>query len=205
MRLHIKTALTLILLVACAAIAPGDVEVQEDGSLCLASVCFPPKVEIGDSQVPVRNIAKLTYWGFSLHTSALYLPDHVANVPSSLGNEPMRFVLHYHRSFTREQINEATESNIAANPDANLEKLRPELDKAYLIHQDVEEGDEYSLTFVPKVGTTFFLNGKQTGFIAGDEFARAYFGIWLGNKPVSESFRDDLSQRRPQSGPDGSK
>lgn len=173
----------------------GETRQNEDGGVCHGSVCFPAKAALDTAELPIRNAAKLRYLGFSLYTSALYLPEHVEDLPGSLGKEPMRFVLHYHRGFSRAQINKAAEKAISSDPSVDMAAIRAALDAAYAIHQDVKEGDEYELTFVPDVGTTFVLNGKKTGHVAGNEFARAYFGIWLGARPISDRFRDSLSAR----------
>ncbi len=36
------------------------------------------------------------------------------------------------------------------------------------------------------------LNGVVLGEVAGDEFASAYFRIWLGTDPVSRGFKADV-------------
>jgi hypothetical protein len=36
------------------------------------------------------------------------------------------------------------------------------------------------------------LNGTEVGVIDGGDFARAYFGIWLGDEPIDDRFRDQL-------------
>lgn len=40
------------------------------------------------------------------------------------------------------------------------------------------------------------LNGRPLGSIEGFDFASALFAIWLGPRPIDESFRDDLLTRR---------
>ena len=58
--------------------------------------------------------------------------------------------------------------------------------------RDVGAGDRYALTYQPDIGTTLSLNGEPLGTIAGSDFARAYFGIWLGDEPLRKKFRDRL-------------
>jgi len=36
------------------------------------------------------------------------------------------------------------------------------------------------------------LNNESQGTIPGQDFAFAYFGIWLGEKPINKKFRDRL-------------
>ena len=40
-------------------------------------------------------------------------------------------------------------------------------------------GDHLTAVFHPREGTRFFLDGKPVGLIAGNDFCRGFFGIWL--------------------------
>jgi hypothetical protein len=50
----------------------------------------------------------------------------------------------------------------------------------------------YSLTHLPGTGTLLALNGTLIGVIDGADFAEAYFRIWLGDRPIDVSLRDQL-------------
>jgi chalcone isomerase-like protein len=56
----------------------------------------------------------------------------------------------------------------------------------------VSPGDRYALTYVPDVGTELRLNEESLATIPGEDFAEAYFGIWLGDQPLDEGLRDKL-------------
>ena len=79
-----------------------------------------------------------------------------------------------------------------SHPPEHIARLRERLDALHALYRDVEEGDRYRLTYVPGVGTTLALNGQPLGTIPGADFARDYFGIWLGPEPINESFRDQI-------------
>jgi hypothetical protein len=48
---------------------------------------------------------------------------------------------------------------------------------------------------VPGRGTELALNGEPKGIIEGSEFAAAVFSIWLGPKPISNSFKKQILGR----------
>lgn len=70
--------------------------------------------------------------------------------------------------------------------------LRERLDRLHAAYLDVKPGDRYALTYVPGRGTELALNGRPVATIEGADFARAYFAIWLGERPIDRRLRDAL-------------
>jgi hypothetical protein len=130
----------------------------------------------------------------------LYLPSDVDSA-RALEVVPKRLELTYQRSLSAAQIVEAGDVFLRRNADdSEIEKLGPSLDMINALYEKVVEGDRYTLTYVPGEGTTLALNGDVLGVIPGDEFASAYYRIWLGRAPVSESFRDGILGVAPDTG-----
>jgi hypothetical protein len=75
---------------------------------------------------------------------------------------------------------------------SELDALRGRLAEIDASWRDVRPGDRYALTYVPGRGTTLKLNGDELVTIPGADFARAYFGIWLGERSMDEDLRDAL-------------
>jgi hypothetical protein len=75
---------------------------------------------------------------------------------------------------------------------ATIERLRPQIDYHNSLYEDVEPGDRYALTYIPGRGTELALNGEPKGIIEGADFATALFSIWIGQKPIDESFKQQI-------------
>lgn len=121
-----------------------------------------------------------------------------AGEPSSkvFADIPVRLQLTYHRGFTAAEIVQGGDTLLARNVKAEtLAALRERLELINRAYRDVREGDSYTLTYVPGKGTTLRLNGSPLVTIPGQDFAAAYFRIWLGDDPISESMRDALLGR----------
>ena len=56
-------------------------------------------------------------------------------------------------------------------------------------------GDRYALSYVPGQGTELTLNGRRLVLVEGADFARVYFAIWLGERPLDDGMRDRLLAR----------
>ena len=109
---------------------------------------------------------------------------------------PVRLQLTYHRGFTAAEIIKGGDTLLARNVKAEtLAALRDRLELINRAYRDVREGDSYTLTYVPGKGTTLRLNGSPLVTVPGHDFAAAYFRIWLGDDPISESMRDALLGR----------
>jgi hypothetical protein len=77
-----------------------------------------------------------------------------------------------------------------------ITKLRKEIDLLHAAYRDVQKGDSYYLCYdAPQRLTTLTLNDTELVAITSKEFAKAYFGIWLGEEPIDENLRDRLLRR----------
>jgi len=134
----------------------------------------------------------LRYWGFKAYTGALYLEEG-APVKDVLSDRAKRIELEYLRAIKGKDFGPATDKGIAKNVDATTyERLRPRIDYHNSLYEDVQPGDRYSLTYIPGRGTELALNGELKGIIEGADFAEAVFSIWLGPKPINDSFKKQI-------------
>ena len=53
----------------------------------------------------------------------------------------------------------------------------------------IKKNDVFVLSYLPGTGVMVHKNGQQKGRIAGAEFKRALFGIWLSDQPVDAGLK----------------
>ncbi len=99
---------------------------------------------------------------------------------------------HYQHKIEREDINKTILKSLSDNPIVSIIAIRAPLDQMISYHQDVEPGDRYELTYEPGRGMRVLFNGAEKGVVEGDDFARAYLGMWLSDHPLSKSLREKL-------------
>ena len=118
-----------------------------------------------------------------------------------LGESPVRLELSYFWRIRAERFGETAEKILRRNLDvAEFGRLEPRLRRLHTAYRSVEPGDRYALTYIPGRGTELALNGRRLALIDGEDFARAYFGIWLGEQPIDERVRDFLLGEREEDG-----
>ncbi len=148
-----------------------------------------------NTELRLTGVGLLRYWGFKAYVGALYLAEG-ASVDDVMSDTGKRLELEYFRSIKGKDFGPATNKSIAKNVDPKtFDRLRPQIEFHNSLYQDVQPGDRYSLTYVPGRGTELALNGEPKGIIEGAEFAAAVFSIWLGPKPMNETFKKQILGR----------
>lgn len=159
----------------------------------IEDIPFPETVEAGQAQLPLFGLGLLRYRVlFRGYVGGLYLPPD-AQASDTFRDTPKALELYYFWKIEGRFFGEAADELLARTlPPERISALRERLDRLHGLYQDVVPGDRYRLTYLPGRGTSLTLNGELLGIIPGADFAADYFGIWLGEDPLNESFRDQL-------------
>jgi hypothetical protein len=132
---------------------------------------------------------------FKGYVAALYLPEGVSG-EDALEDVTRRLELSYFWSIGAEDFANAADRLLERELNAaQLAPLRLRIDALHRAYRDVRPDDRYSLTYFEGVGTELRLNGELLVLIPGADFARAYFGIWLGSQALDDDLRDALLGR----------
>jgi hypothetical protein len=132
---------------------------------------------------------------FKGYVAALYLPEGLSG-EDALEDVTRRLELSYFWSIGADDFANAADQLLERELSAaQLAPLRLRIDALHRAYRDVRPDDRYSLTYFQGVGTELRLNGKLLVLIPGADFARAYFGIWLGRNALDTDLRDALLRR----------
>jgi hypothetical protein len=112
-------------------------------------------------------------------------------------DQPFAMEITYGLGFDTEDLVERTFKELkTVDPgldDAERARLKPELEKVY---PPVKKGDRLTALYVPGKPVMFSHNGTTTGAIAGDAFAKDFFGIWLSPNTSAPSLRAKLLKQK---------
>jgi hypothetical protein len=159
----------------------------------IKDVQFEDQVVINGVELKLNGLAVLK-WAmlFDVYAGGFYLPDGVPGLTWT-DDVAKKLELSYFRDIEAKGFADASDKLLKENLSAeNYAKLAERLTKFYGFFRDVKPGDRYSINYVPENGTELKLNGDVMGSVPGHDFAVAYFGIWLGDKPINKTFRDKL-------------
>lgn len=163
------------------------------GAVEIADIKFEKQFRAPETGLELRGVGLLRYLGvFKAYAGAFYLEEG-APINEALADRAKRIEVEYLRSFKGEDFGPATVKMMEKNVDkATIERLRQQIDYHNSLYEDVGPGDRYALTYIPGRGTELALNGEPKGVIEGADFASALFSIWIGQKPIDESFKQQI-------------
>ncbi len=167
--------------------------VTAEGAVVIHDVEFSKTVQENGVELPLRGAGLLTYLIFyKAYVGAFYLPEAVPS-QNALGDVPRCLVLEYFHGIKAEDFARATTRKIKDNlDDEAFTAVEDRVAQFNALYRDVQPGDRYALAYIPGQGTTLRLNDKPLGRIEGDDFARAVFAIWLGERPIDKGFKRRL-------------
>ena len=159
----------------------------------IQGVYFDESYIVQGTKLEIKGTGLLRYLGFiKAYVGAFYL-DENCPIDEALTDRAKRIEVHYFHALKGKDFGPVTSKSIAKNVDPEtFERLRPQIEYHNSLYVDVQPGDRYSLTYIPGRGTELALNGEPRGVIEGAEFAAALFSIWIGQEPISTSFKNQI-------------
>jgi hypothetical protein len=155
---------------------------------------FDDRLEVGEQRFVRLGHGLFEYLIWDAYAGAYYQgEDHPDPTPQA--TIPRHLELEYFHDIEAEEFAEATRERVRAglgdDAYAALESALEDFNDRY---RDVSPGDRYALTWADG-RLTLALNDRR--IYEGDDpaLADALFGIWLGEAPLGEAFRDALLGR----------
>ncbi|OIN44067.1 hypothetical protein BLL37_06050 [Pseudomonas azotoformans] len=154
--------------------------VQANEAARLKQAGFPPQ----SHELALKNQAVLTYLWADVYAAALYAPAGTPAESAWKQQKTLRLELYYFRDIDRNDVIKA--ANTTLERQHVSDRLKPEVDKLHAVFRNIHSGDRYALDFRPGRGLNLEINGEVLFSSNDDELARAYLGIWLAPKGLSE-------------------
>ncbi len=110
-----------------------------------------------------------------------------------LGQTAKRIEVEYFVKIPGKKLNNFTIDTMKKNvTNEQFNKIASEVDLMGQYFVDLKPGDRFSLTYIPGVGTKFAHNDQLTGVIKGNDFAKALFSVWIGEKPFDQNLKNQI-------------
>jgi hypothetical protein len=154
------------------------------GAVTLAGVNIPDHVSVNNQNLVLNGAGIRKKFFIKVYTGALYLTAKQANAAAILSADtPRRMVMHFVYDVGKGKIAEAWEEGLEDNtPNASAE-VKNAFKTLSSWMEDVKDGQEIVLTYVPGTGTTIDVNGKNKGTLPGKAVGDAILNTWIGPKP----------------------
>ncbi|HSQ34360.1 MAG TPA: chalcone isomerase family protein [Candidatus Binatia bacterium] len=183
MKRHALVAMTLVFLFVTPVLA---------GSL--AGVTLPDTLQLDEQTLVLNGLALRKKVVFKVYVAGLYLPAKEQNGEKILAADGARCtVMHFLRSVSAGQVNEAWYDGLQANTPNHSAQLKQQFDQLAGLMEDLKDGEKLVFTYKPGIGTEVKVKGKVKGTLGDKAFADALFACWIGKKPgPGEKFKNGL-------------
>ncbi len=153
------------------------------------SIPAPVLNEIGNARLAGQGSYR--WFGLKIYDAQLWVGDrgYRSDAPES-----SKFALNltYARDLYGKRIAHSSIDEISKLGFGTGEQHEVWLKRMEAMFPDVHEGTQISGVYLPGQGARFYLNGNLLGEIADEEFARAFFAIWLDPRTSASSLRNSL-------------
>ena len=140
----------------------------------------------------------LNGWGartklfLELYVAGLYLTEAKSN-PASIAaaNEPMSIRVKITSGMVSQaKLIQSLNDGFENATNGNVAPIQQEINQFRSCLTDaITKGDTFDFVYLPKHGGVINKNSKFKGVIAGLEFKKALFNIWLSNKPADADLK----------------
>lgn len=141
-------------------------------------------------ELVLKNQSVLVYLWADVYAAALYAPADINAKQAWDQQKPLRLELYYFRDIDRNDVIKAATATLERQQASA--RLKPEIEKLHANFRDIRSGDRYALDFRPGRGLSLEINSEVVFSSRDDALARAYLGIWLAPKGLSDELRGKL-------------
>ena len=147
-----------------------------------AAVELPESMEYQDTKLILNGQGTRVLFFMSIYESGLYLNSANSNAEEVINVNSLLL--------TNEAMEEAIRTGFIDSTNDNIQPINDQITQFMAtFHQAIKVGDVYEFIYQPGSGVDVLRNSELLDTIAGLEFKKAFFGIWLSDNPVQKSLK----------------
>jgi hypothetical protein len=158
---------------------------------CLNRICFEKTRQVKNALFRLSGISRMKYFGFDVYTAALYVVDREKSV-EVLGPDAKILVIRYHREIGKEKVIQSIRRDLSSISSVNMREVLPRFIDLENAFEAPLKDDRYDFVFIPGRGMDMIRNGRSLANIPGDDFAEAFFGVWISPDVEDQKMRSEL-------------
>ena len=154
-------------------------------------VSFPDQLQVDGRALALNGLGlrQATMLKVNVYVAALYVTKTSADANLLLGSSsPKQLVLQFLRNVSAAELNRAWDEGF----DKRLAPFKDYLETLKSWMADMKTGQRLTFVYRPGTGLEVDVNGAAKGTIKGDDFAKAFFSIWLGANTPNPGLKSGL-------------
>ena len=159
----------------------------------LVGVSMPDAAQVGGKNLVLNGLGLRTKFMVKVYVAGLYVEQKTTDPAAIIEpNVSKRIVMQFLHSASNSQMADAFNDSFSDNSPDGVKTMKADIDRLLGALESVKVGDQMVFTYVPGVGTTFAINGREKVSIAGPAFGSMLFSVWLGPKPPNADLKKGL-------------
>jgi len=162
----------------------------------IAGIDVPETITQSDgTQLQLNGAGIRSKLFFKIYVAQLYLAKKQSEVGALLQEDDgRRIVMDFlYDTVEKEKLTEGWDQGFQGNGSAaQLTELAAQITTFNSLFDTVKKGDQIVLDYEPGKGTTVLIRGENKGTVEGKPFNDLLLLIWLGEKPVSKTLRNEM-------------
>lgn len=130
---------------------------------------------------------RLRWFGLHIYDAALWTRSDIVNV-----NDEFALDIRYARNIPAERLVSTSVKEMRRLGFGDRDRLRDWAGEMARVFPDIRKGDRLTGLNLPGVGARFYHNGQLVGTVSDDQFALAFFSIWLDPRTREPGLRESL-------------
>ena len=159
-----------------------------NGKEC-AGVSFPDQAQVEGANLSLNGLGLrlATMLKVKVYVAALYVGKKSNDSGAILESSgPTKLVLQFVRDVGADDIRKGWDEGFEKNAKGQLPALKDRIATLNGFMTDMKSGQKLTFIRKPGIGIQVDIDGATKGTISGDDFAKAFLSIWLGNPPNQE-------------------
>jgi len=185
----VRNCVAVVALILCFLARGGEART-------ISGVTLSETQRIGEQTFVLNGAGVRRKWFVDVYVAGLYLTRPSRDASKILADdEPMLIRLQLLSGLvTAKRMRAAAEEGFERATGSHTEPIRSYIDTLLRVFEGpLEKGDVFVFGYEPGKGIRLSRNGEYLGRVGGGlEFKRAFFGIWLGERPIQRSLERAL-------------
>ena len=162
----------------------------------VAGVSVPETAQLGGRTLALHGAGLRSKLFVKVYVGALYLEQRAGDVGAIVGADaPWLVTMTFKRGVEKDKIVGAFQEGFENNSKADLPALQPALARVAAGLKDFKEGDVFTISYQPGVGSTLTPPGGAPIVVEGKKFGDALLRNWLGDKPADGDLKQGMLGR----------
>ncbi|MDC0935473.1 chalcone isomerase family protein [Pirellulales bacterium] len=153
------------------------------------------QMKVGNAELRLNGSGVREKYFLDLYTAGLYLAEPNKNAKAIINADaPMAIrIVITSRMVSQAKLVDSLQEGFQKSTGGKLRPIQKQIDQfRSCFSGEIVRGDVIDLVYAPGKGVTVYNKGKRKGAIAGIEFKKALFGIWLSRDPADAALKQAM-------------